>query len=442
MIQVLEDDSVVPLFSSSFIVGFGAENTILLIIIVILLFFSALISGSEVAFFSLSPTDLKLFESKTASEREKIILNFLNKSDELLSTILIANNLVNISIVIFSSVFISKTFNFADNELLGFLIEVVVITFLILLFGEILPKIFASNFPVKFALFMALPIKMLYLIFYPLTKLLTSTSSIFKKIVSERKSTISLSDLSYALDIAEDIEEEKILQGIVSFSGIEVKKIMKSRVNVVALEINSNFKDVINLINKHGYSRIPVYEKTFDNIKGILFVKDLLPYLKEEEFEWRKLIRKPYFVYEGKKINELLQDFKKRKIHMGIVVDEYGGVQGIVTMEDILEEIVGEINDEFDKDDLGYRKLNRDVYEFEGSVLLQDFIKIFSLDNEYFSDIYKEVDTLAGLLLEIKQEFPNKGECLKFKDFKFTVLEITERRIEKIKVEKIKIDEN
>jgi gliding motility-associated protein GldE len=363
----------------------------------------------------------------------------LNKSDELLSTILIANNLINIAIVIISSIFINKTFDFGNNELLGFLIEVVVITFLILLFGEILPKVFANQNPRKFALFMVLPIKVLHFLFFPLTKILTGTSSIFKKAVSERKSTISLSDLSYALDIAEDIEEEKILQGIVNFSSIEVKKIMKPRVEVVALEVNTKYTDVINLINKHGYSRIPVYEKTFDNIKGILFVKDLLPYLdKDEKFEWQKLIRKPYFVYEGKKINELLQDFKKKKVHIGIVVDEYGGVLGIVTLEDILEEIVGEINDEFDKVSLGYSELDNGKYEFEGNVLLQDFIKLFELDNNYFSDTYPEVDTLAGLLLEIKQEFPEKGEVLEYKDFRFTVLEISERKIEKIVVEKIK----
>jgi CBS domain containing-hemolysin-like protein len=214
---------------------------------------------------------------------------------------------------------------------------------------------------------------------------------------------------------------------------------MKPRVEVVALEVNTKYTDVINLINKHGYSRIPVYEKTFDNIRGILFVKDLLPYLdKDDEFKWQKLIRKPYFVYEGKKINELLQDFKKKKVHIGIVVDEYGGVLGIVTLEDILEEIVGEINDEFDKESLGYSELDNGKYEFEGNVLLQDFIKLFELDNNYFSDTYPEVDTLAGLLLELKQEFPEKGEVLEYKDFRFTVLEISERKIEKIVVEKIK----
>ncbi len=443
MTQFVEEEAVVPLFSSMLAVHFGWEHAILLVVILLLLFFSALISGSEVAFFSLAPSDLKKFESQSASHREKQILKFLNKSDELLSTILIANNLINIGIVIISSIFIKKTFDFGDNELLGFFIEVVVITFLILLFGEILPKVFANQNPLKFALFMVLPIKGLHFLFYPLTKVLTSTSSIFKKAVSERKSTISLSDLSYALDIAEDIEEEKILQGIVNFSSIEVKKIMKPRVDVVALEVNMQYPDVIHIINQHGYSRIPVYEKTFDNIKGVLFVKDLLPYLYEgEDFEWQKLVRKPYFVYEGKKINELLQDFKKKKIHIGIVVDEYGGVQGIVTLEDILEEIVGEINDEFDKDPVGYIKLDDDKYEFAGNVLLQDFIKLFDLDNDYFSDTYPEVDTLAGLLLEIKQEFPEKNEVLVFKDFQFAVVEISERKIEKIRVEKLNRNEN
>ncbi len=248
---------------------------------------------------------------------------------------------------------------------------------------------------------MVVPIKVLHFLFYPLTKFLTGTSSIFKKAVSERKTTISLTDLSYALDLAEDIEEEKILQGIVNFSNIEVKKIMKPRVDVIALDINTKYTEVIETINKHGYSRIPVYEKTFDNIKGVLFVKDLLPHLnKTDDFNWQKLIRKPFFVYEGKKINELLQDFKKNKIHMGIVVDEYGGVQGIVTLEDILEEIVGEINDEFDKVNINYKKIKEGKYIFQGNVLLQDFIKLFDLENDYFDVDYPEVDTLAGLILE------------------------------------------
>jgi len=437
MSPILEDESVVPLFLN-ISVSFGLENLILLIIIIILLLLSALISGSEVAFFSLSPSDLKKFEKQNTISKEKTILKLLNKSEELLSTILIANNLVNIGIVIVSSIFLKRTFNFGDNHILSFLIEVVIITFIILLFGEILPKIIANQNPASFSKLMINPIKVLHFFFYPLTKFLTSTSSIFKKAVSGRKSTISLADLSYALDLAEDIEEEKILQGIVNFSNIDVKRIMKPRLNVIALEINTKYPDVINLINKYGYSRIPVYTRTFDNIKGILFVKDLIPYLNENEnFDWQKLIRKPFFVYEGKKINELLQDFKKNKVHMAIVVDEYGGVQGIVTLEDILEEIVGEINDEFDKDISSYNKIDDNKFEFEGNTLLQDFIKIFDLDNNYFDDEFSEVDTLAGLILEIKQEFPKKNEEIIFKNFKFKILEISERKIEKILVERI-----
>jgi putative hemolysin len=434
---LIEDDTVVPLSLLSININFNLENAVLLLIIIILLLFSALISGSEVAFFSLSPSDLKKFEKPKASSKEKLILKFLNRSEELLSTILIANNLVNIGIVITSTIFLEQTFDFGNNYLIKFLIEVVLITFTILLFGEILPKIFANQNPSKFSLIMIVPIRILFFAFYPLTKILTSTSSIFKNAVAKRKTTISLSDLSYALDLANDIEEEKILQGIVKFSNIEVKKIMKPRVDVIALDINTKYYDVISIVNKYGYSRIPVYENTLDNIKGILFVKDLLPHLNESnEFKWQKLLRKPFFVYEGKKINELLQDFKKNKIHIAIVVNEYGGVQGIVTLEDILEEIVGEINDEFDKININYKKLKDGKYIFQENILLQDFIKLFNLDNDYFDD-YPEVDTLAGLILEIKKEFPEKGEVISYKDFKFKILEISERKIEKILVEKI-----
>ncbi len=432
------DDAVIPLLLSFFVSSnFGVEETVFLIVIIILLLFSALISGSEVAFFSLSPSDLKLFEDKNASPKEKLILKFLNRSEELLATILISNNLVNIGIVIISSLLMGRLFDFGNHQLIAFLVEVVIITFLILLFGEILPKILANQNPVKFAKIMIYPIRVLYYLFLPFTKFLTGTSTMFKKAVAERKSTISLSDLSYALDIAEDIEEEKILQGIVNFSDIEVKKIMKPRVDVIGLDISYTYNQVLDIITKYGYSRLPVYEQSFDNIKGILFVKDLLPYLnKNEHFEWQKLIREPFFVYEGKKINDLLSDFKNKKVHIGIVVDEYGGVLGIITLEDILEEIVGDIKDEFDNEQTLYTKISDNKYEFYGKALLRDFVKIFSLSQDYFEEDFPEADTIAGLILEIKRGFPEQGEELLYKDFKFKVLVINNRRIEKVLVEK------
>ncbi len=411
---------------------------------IVLLFCSALISGSEVAFFSLSPSEIKSLNAESKSEKhaksKQIVQELLTKPNQLLATILVSNNFINVAIVILSTYTVSSLIDFSNAPVFGFAVQVVLITFLLLLFGEIIPKVYANQFAERFSLFMSKPLKGLDRFFKPISALLISSTKIVDKRFS-KKQNISMTDLSDALEITtEDIAEEKeILKGIVEFGNIEASSILCPRVDVIAIDLNTHFKEVVDIIVEAGYSRIPVYENTSDHIKGILYIKDLLPYIHQtDNFNWQRLIRAPHFVPENKKINELLEELQAKKIHMAIVVDEYGGTSGIVTMEDILEEIVGEIPDEFDPANQGFTKVNDHVYLFEGKTLLNDFYKILNLDSDVFDAIKGDADTLAGLILEIKGEFPHLFDKIKYKTFEFMIEEVDNRRIKKIRTTLLK----
>ncbi len=405
-----------------------------IILSVVLLFLSALVSGSEVAFFSLTPNDIENLKN-SKSNVAKTALKLLESPRKLLATILVSNNFINIAIVILSTYLMNSLINFGGSQIIGFIIQVVLITFLLLLFGEIIPKVYANKYSSKFALSMAIPLQVMSFLFKPVTSILVSSARFLDKYF-KKKQSFSINDLSSALEIASDglDEEKEILKGIVEFGNTEVSEIMRPRVDVLAIDISSSFSDVLNNIVDDGYSRIPVFDKSFDDIKGILYIKDLLPHIqKKNNFHWQSLIRPPYFIPEKKKINDLLEELQKKKIHMAIVVDEYGGTSGIVTMEDIIEEIVGDISDEFDEDEVNFSKINKDNFLFDGKILLNDFYKIVDADNSVFDDIKGDADTLAGLILEIKGEFPKLYDKIVYKQFTFTIEEIDKRRIVKIK---------
>ncbi|WP_299579182.1 gliding motility-associated protein GldE [uncultured Sunxiuqinia sp.] len=406
--------------------------------ILILLFSSALISGSEVAYFSLNPQDREKLKS-TKSKQNHAILKNLENPEKLLATILVANNFVNVGIVILSAYATGKLFNFEAAPTIGFIFQVVVITFVLLLFGEIVPKVYASSHPLSFARFMAIPLTVLERFFSPINAILIHSTSFVNKHFQKQTQNISVNELSQALELTlehEHAEDKEILEGIVKFGNKNVVEIMRSRVDVEALEIKDSYTKVINKINESGYSRVPVYDGSFDNIKGILYIKDLLPHIhKKENFKWQTIIRPPFYVPETKKIDDLLEEFQKNKVHMAIVVDEYGGSSGIVTLEDVLEEIVGEIADEFDDDDNYFTKIAENKYLFDGKILLNDFYKVTGSNDHVFDDYKGDADTLAGLILELKGEIPDKHEKLNCENFVFTIEAVDNRRIKKIKVE-------
>ena len=427
----------------SFFNTFNAEAFTGLLIMFVLLVFSALVSGSEVAFFSLKPSDLDDLRENSNQNAKKII-HLLERPKRLLATILITNNVVNIAVIILSTFVTRIIFNIDDFLILGFVVQVIVVTFLLLLFAEVLPKVYATQNIIKFALMMAGPMTALRQFFYPLSSLLVKSTNFIDKRMGAKRSGLSANELSHAIDITHEEkgteEDKQLLYGIVQFSNIYAREIMKSRVDVVAVAQDTTFTDLIKVIVEAGYSRIPVYRESFDNVIGILYIKDLLPHLDtEEEFPWQNLIRNCFFVPESKKINDLLKEFQERKIHMAVVVDEYGGTSGIVTLEDILEEIVGEINDEFDIEETIYSKVDQLNYVFEGKTLLKDFCKITGVDYNIFNEIKGEADTLAGLILEIKKELPYKGEKIKFDDFDLIVDAVDNRRIKRVKVKLIKL---
>jgi len=406
------------------------------VVLIVLLISSALVSGAEVAFFSLSSSYKKKLEKDKDNKNFKRVLSLLDIPEKLLATILIANNFINIGIIILFSFVFSNFINFNDFEAFEFVFKVVIITFLILLFGEIIPKVFASQYPLKFACFMSLPLYISEKLFRPLAKLMVLiTSSLQRKFKSYNKN-ISIKDLSHAIDLAaeEIVEEKEMLESIVKFSSIEIQEIMCPRVNVEAVDIEISFSSLKATIVDSGFSRIPVFKNNLDNIKGIIHVKDLIPYVQSNILEWSKLIRKPYFVPEHKKINELLVEFKSNKNHIAIAVDEYGGTSGIITMEDILEEIVGEIYDESDIDEKYFEQLDENTYFFIGKVQLNDFYKILNIPKTSFEYIKGDADSLAGLLLEIKKSLPHKGEQINYKNFTFIVESVDKKRIKKIKV--------
>lgn len=397
-----------------------------------LLLVSALVSGAETSFFSLSHNDIAALRKKTSASSDAV-LRLLSDVDLLLATILVVNNLVNICIVILTSGIIDATFTFVRFE---FLFKTVLVTFLLLLFGEILPKVLAQTIPVRFARLVARPLMVLRWIFYPFSYVLVRTSSRISE-KAARRSEISLDELADAVDMTENTtpEEHVMLSGIVNFVNTEVQEIMKPRVDITALELSDDYQTVKRTIMASGFSRIPVYDGEIDNIRGTLYVKDLLPYINQEEFGWQQLVRKPYFVPERKKINDLLADFQSNKIHMAIVVDEYGSTLGLVSLEDIIEEIVGEISDESDNDERLYTRLDGGSYLFEGKTHIGDFERILSLDEETFSDVRGEAETLAGLMLELKRDFPRKGDTFTAHGIRFTVKELESHRVDKIKVD-------
>jgi putative hemolysin len=436
----LESDSPLSCLILLSGIGFNTPDFKIVVgflIIVILLIGSALMSASEVAFFSLKPEDIESFKSDK-NKKSKAVLKLYNNPEKLLSTVLVANNTINIAIVLLAAYLSSRMFDFSAEPVLGFVINVVVITFLLLFFGEVMPKVYASRNHIALALFMAYPVTLLEKVFQPVTSLLIFSSSFVKRRTGTRRSNISMNDLSDALELTSDAsdEDEKILKGIVNFGNINVSAIMCSRIDVTAIDIKSGFDKIVPVIISSGFSRIPVYSGSFDTVKGILYAKDVLPYTNNPcGFKWQALLRPPYFVPETKKINDLLKEFQTRKIHMAIVIDEYGGTSGIVTLEDILEEIVGEITDESDDNQLLFKKLDEKTYIFEAKILLNDFCKVLDIEDDTFAEVRGESETLAGLILELKGEIPQKDQVIKYGDFVFRIESADRRRIKEIRVE-------
>lgn len=436
----MDPDPYPPLLIGQLFLIAGAQTQIIWPIagLLVLIVISAFISGSEVAFFSLNPESIKqLTESK--DRLSATVLDLIDAPRKLLATILIGNNLANISIVLLSTLITSRYLNLHENPLVEFLFNVVAITFVLLLFGEVLPKVYASRNPLEFARMMALPIDLLRRFFAPLSALLMGSTQWVEKRLKAKPTSISVEDLSTALEITEQGEEshrdQKILKRIVNFGNTEVRQIMKPRMDVIALDINTPFPEVLKTILEHGYSRIPVYKENFDQIEGLLYIKDLLPHLEEEaSFPWNTLLRPAFFIPENKKLDDLLSEFQSRKIHMSIVVDEYGGANGIATLEDVLEEILGEISDEFDDEDLTYSKLDARNYVFEGKILLRDFYRVLQIEGDAFEEVKGESDTLAGFVLEISGRIPTKNEVIHFDAYQMRIESVDKRRIKRIKV--------
>ena len=408
------------------------------ILAAVLLLMSAFASGSEIAFFSLSPSDVAELEDGKF-DADKKIQNLRDDSERTLATILIANNFVNVTIIMLLNYVIAGVISFGERALLlQFLFTTVILTFLLLLFGEIMPKVYARQDPLKFCRRCVGGIMFARKLFWPIENILLKSGMLAEKIIQKENHVLSVDDLEQALELTDknDIKDEQnMLKGIIRFGDETAKEVMTSRQNIVDLDIRSNYADVLKCIEDNNYSRIPVYQDNTDNIRGILYIKDLLPHLtKSSNFRWQSLIRPPYFVPETKKIDDLLREFQENKVHIAIVVDEFGGTSGIVTLEDILEEIVGEINDEYDEEEKFYSKLNYNTFIFEGKTLLTDLCRILNVDDEEFEEVEGDADTLAGLLLEIKGDFPSIHEKIDYKNYTFEVMNVEERRISKIKV--------
>jgi putative hemolysin len=434
-IQVLETYSGIinPDFS------FSLSLFIELFVFVFLLFSSGFVSGAETAFFAITPPQLMgLKDAEKTSER--LIYNLLNKPKRLLATLLTAINFINIAIVVVSTVIINQVFDFRQHETVGFIIQVVAVTFILILFCEVMPKVYAQQNAMAIARLSVFPLYALDKIFRPVSVLLVASTKFVDKRFHQKGYDVTVDELTHAIDITSDKntpeEEKKILKGIARFGNIDVKQIMKPRMDVVAIEYETSFKELLPIIIENRYSRVPVFKETLDNIAGILYIKDLLPHLDKENegFAWQSLIRPPYYVPESKKINDLLQEFQEKKMHLAIVVDEYGGTSGLVTMEDILEEIVGEINDEFDEVELTYSKLDERTFVFEAKTLLNDICRVMEVDRKVFEIKDEEADTLAGLILDIKGSIPQKGEEIDFRNIKFTIESSDRRRIKRVKI--------
>ena len=403
----------------------------------VLIFLSGLASGSEIAFFSLSPNELSELDPEHSMD-DAIISDLREDSERTLATILIVNNLVNVTIVMLCNYIFTHVVDFGGIVWLEILCVTVLLTFILLLFGEILPKVYSRQNPLAFCRQICGAVMTCRRIFWPLETVLMSTGFLASKVVQKENYVLSINELEQALELTDknDIrEEERILQGIVRFGDEVAKEVMTSRQDIVDLEIQSSYADVLKCVIENNYSRIPIYQGSEDNIRGVLYIKDLLPHLsKPSTFRWQSLIRPPYFVPETKKIDDLLRDFQKNKVHIAIVVDEFGGTSGIVTLEDILEEIVGEINDEFDDEKRSFIKLDHNTYIFEGKTLITDLVKILDVDDDEFDDACGDNGTIAGMLLELKGDFPVRHETLEYKKYSFEVLEQEDRRISKVKL--------
>lgn len=413
--------------------GFSVSQIVALILAMVALLISGFVSGSEIAFFSLNPEDERIDGIQSGEQIKKM----LAMPERLLATILITNNLVNVTIVVLCNFALGPVFS-GMSEILSFILQTVILTFLILLFGEILPKLYANGRPLSWAAAAAAGIGFLMKLFYPISSLLVRSSYIVNRVVTKHSDNITADDLSQALDITDvkSGDDKEMLQEILRFGDTMASEVMTPRVDITDIDIQWDFDRVMDVVLSSGYARLPVYERTQDNIKGILYSRDLLPYIGKEtkDFEWQNLIRKPYFVPESRTIDDLLEDFRKMKIHLAVVVDEYGGTQGIVTLEDVLEEIVGDINDEYDEDDITYKRLPDDTYIFEGRTLLNDFFRVTGLDEGDYDDVTEDCETLAGMLLAIKGDFPKEKESLVYGRCRFLVLDIDHHRITSVRV--------
>ena len=408
---------------------------VLSLISIILLMLSAMASGSEVAFFSLTRNDLDELESRQDAASRRV-LDLLSNPDRLLATILVANNMVNICLVIISTQIVDKLFVFEGMG--DFIFKTIVITFLLLLFGEIMPKVFSQSNPIRLSLLLSAPLKFLRWLLYPLAVILIRTSSRVSRFAS-RNAEISIEELADAVDLTDtgSEEEQKMLSGIISFGQTEVVEIMHSRVDITGIEYEASYSEVRKTIVETGYSRIPVYGDDLDDVRGVLYVKDLLPHItKGDDFEWQSLLRKPYFVPEHMMIDDLLKKFQKKKIHIAIVVDEYGATQGLISLEDILEEVVGEITDESDDDeDRLYEKIGENTYIFDAKIHIGEFIRAIGYDEDSFADVEGHAETLAGLMMELKRDLPRRGDELQSHGVRFFIATMDGRRVDKIKVE-------
>ena len=411
---------------------------IAILITIVLLGLSAFASASEIAYFSLSPSDLsELSEERT--EQDKAINMLRDDSERTLATILITNNFVNVTIIMLCNYIFTSLVYFGEKAYwLQFLIVTVLLTFLLLLFGEIIPKVYSREEPLAFCRRSVSGILFFRRLFWGFESILLRSGFLASKVIKNDQQMLSVDELEHALELTDknDIkEEQKMLQGIVRFGDETVREVMTSRQDIVALNINTPFSDVLKSIVENNYSRIPVYQNNDDNIKGVLYIKDLLPHLaKPTNFKWQTLMRPPHFVPETKRLDDMMKDFKENKVHIAIVVDEFGGTSGLITLEDILEEIVGEINDEYDEEDTSYSKLNYNTYVFDGKTLLSDVTKILEVDDDYFSEIEGDADSLAGLVLEIKGDFPTIHERIEYRNFMFEILKVDGRRISKVKI--------
>ncbi|MDP2068447.1 MAG: gliding motility-associated protein GldE [Lutibacter sp.] len=427
-----------PTFLSILLTAAFLSKALSIVILILLLILSALISGAEVAFFSLSHTDLnRAAESK--SSKEKAVVTLLERPKKLLATILVSNNFINILIVLIFAYIGDFLFAEIASALLKFLIEVVLITFLILLFGEVLPKLYASRNSLKFAAIMAYPLKVLVSMLSFVSFPLLGLTNIIEKKLGKQKSSFSVEKLSQAFGLTSNEtttkDDQKILRGIVSFGNTETGQIMTPRIDIFALSKDETYENVVAKIVNEGFSRNPVYDENIDEIIGVLYAKDLLPYIDVKNFEWQKLIREPYFVPENKKLDDLLKEFQEKKNHLAIVVDEYGGTSGIVTLEDVIEEIVGDISDEYDQDDAPYTMIDENNFLFDGKINLKDFYKILEIEDNYlFEENKGESETLAGFILEIHGRFPRKQEIISFFEYTFKVELMDKKRIKQVKV--------